>query len=422
MNNSQLKARISFLEQELREARQQLSNDIHNPTTITSKLSESRAYSFDPNALSVNTAIKRCIESLNNYGFCVLENIIPAEDIPNIRQEISEAQIAIGRNLRAINELVDSEELSDQALLDSNSVELRPATRRGRPPNPPNDITWMPQYAQYLAHPLVVKVARLMLDDHIRIAQLHPKKLHAANPNDPDGNFFGYDRFGLPRLYGGGKNLREWHTDWPHDPWAYGGDNPNENIGCIRQPFPDVTMCLVMIWYLTDVDPDSGGTWVVPGSHKDVRTPRGTSDGITVSAPIPGEMQIVAPEGSVFIQDSRTWHSAPMHSSSTQERIAVINRWCPWWLSIDDYAPGSRYNSVCRPLSHSEYLALPKDLQPLMKHLCSDEQEMIQEPILKRSKEASKQVENEFRARSKNPHSQLRLNEHIHVKVELLQQ
>ena len=103
MNNSQLKARISFLEQELREARQQLSNDIHNPTTITSKLSESRAYSFDPNALSVNTAIKRCIESLNNYGFCVLENIIPAEDIPNIRQEISEAQIAIGRNLRAIN-------------------------------------------------------------------------------------------------------------------------------------------------------------------------------------------------------------------------------------------------------------------------------------------------------------------------------
>ena len=28
-------------------------------------------------------------------------------------------------------------------------------------------------------------------------------------------------------------------------------------------------MCVVVIFYLNDVDENSGGTWLVPGSHKD---------------------------------------------------------------------------------------------------------------------------------------------------------
>jgi len=51
-----------------------------------------------------------------------------------------------------------------------------------------------------------------------------------------------------------------------------------------------------------------------------------------------------------------------MHNFNKQERVTVVNRWCPWWLSVDDFAPGSRYNVICRPLSHSEYLALPTEL------------------------------------------------------------
>ena len=64
-------------------------------------------------------------------------------------------------------------------------------------------------------------------------------------------------------------------------------------------------MCLSMVWYMTDVDESSGGTYCVPGAHRDTRNPRGPTDGITVTAPIPGDMQITAPAGSVFIQDSR---------------------------------------------------------------------------------------------------------------------
>ena len=184
----------------------------------------------------------------------------------------------------------------------------------------------------YLANPVTTAVARHVLDDHLRIAQLHTR--HVKN-DDAFIKNKGVDEFKKMR----GSEKRGWHTDWPHDLSAYGNKDPNHNVGCIRQPFPDVAMCLVMIWYLTDTDENSGGTWVVPGSHKDKRNPRGPADDMTVTAPIPGDMQVTAPAGSVYIQDSRSWHASAMHNPSGRARVAVVNRWCPWWLSVDDFAP-----------------------------------------------------------------------------------
>ena len=131
-------------------------------------------------------------------------------------------------------------------------------------------------------------------------------------------------------------------------------------------------------FYLNDVDEKSGGTWVIPGSHKDKRTPRGPKDNITLTAPISGEMQVRSRAGSVFIQDSRLWHSSPLHNFSNKDRVAVVSRWCPWWLSADEFAPKSRFNIVCRPILKKEYHSLPKNLKPLMKHLCSEEANTIQ--------------------------------------------
>ena len=42
-------------------------------------------------------------------------------------------------------------------------------------------------------------------------------------------------------------------------------------------------MGLSMVWYMTDVDEDSGGTFCVPGAHRATNNPRGPTDGITVS-------------------------------------------------------------------------------------------------------------------------------------------
>lgn len=72
-----------------------------------------------------------------------------------------------------------------------------------------------------------------------------------------------------------------------------------------------------------DVSPFNGGTWVVPGSHRDARNPRGPDDGIDERAPIPGELQVSAPAGSVFLQDTRLWHAGALNQSA-HERTAIV--------------------------------------------------------------------------------------------------
>jgi len=121
---------------------------------------------------------------------------------------------------------------------------------------------------------------------------------------------------------------------------AYGPNekHPWEHCGAVAQPFPDVCMALSTVWYLgpEDVTPFNGGTWVVPGSHKDPCNPRDPDDGIDQSAPIPGELQVSAPAGSVFMQDTRLWHSGARNQSQ-YERTAVVCRYGPWWLSGNEF-------------------------------------------------------------------------------------
>ena len=342
-----------------------------DPVAATAELTRTRSYAFS--ALDTATdPIVGCADALARYGFCVIDDVIPADDVPRIRAEVDAAEAVIARNMAAIRELLDaavdqSPSVEDlKAVLDQAppGVELRPVGRVGAHPSRRTTSSGCRATRRISPTPPSPSVARRVLDDHLKIAQLHLRPIAAGTDAAPGG--FGRAKFR------GRADTREWHTDWPHDLSAYGSDQPLQNAGCIRQPFPDVAMCLVMIWYLTDVDADSAATWVVPGSHRDPRNPRGPDDGITVTAPIPGDMQVTAKAGSVFIQDSRTWHASAMHNTSGRKRVAVVNRWCPWWLSVDDYAPGGVFNTVCRPLSRAEYRALPEDVQPFFRHVCPD--------------------------------------------------
>ena len=406
MNIAELRAKAARQERELQETRDLIAQEIGAAEAVSADLACTRAYAFDARASPLEEVVAGCAESLARYGFTVIDHVIPTGQVDAVREEAVAARATIDSNLAAINELQSGTNPTP-----ANNVELRPVRRVGHPPKPPNDIVWMPRYAQHLASPVVTAVARRVLDEHLRIAQLHLRIIEADRPDGTPGGFGAVARRG--------RDVREWHTDWPHDLSAYGRGNPLHNAGCIRQPFPDVTMCLVLIWYLTDVDADSGGTWVVPGSHRDPRNPRGPSDGISVAAPIPGELQVSAPAGSVYLQDSRSWHASPMHNTR-RTRIAIVNRWCPWWLSVDDFAPGDRYNtnSVCRPLSHAEYRALPAALQPLMRHLCPDERDTLQQAVLKRAEAASQRAQWGFRQLEEDPDSIARANAHIRVRLD----
>lgn len=341
-------------------------------------------YTFDKQKMSPNDLSNCARPFFDANGFCLIQNVIPESEIIKVKDEIVEAKEKINSNLKKYKEEY-AKGKNDDELLSLPELQLRFNKHKNRPLKPVNDIYWMKKYSSFLADEHVVNFAKNILDDHLRISQLHPKVL--AEKNSFSSVTIANDNFGLPRIKTGNENTREWHTDWPHDPWAYGGNNEDENIGCIRQPYPDITMCLVMIWFLTDVDTKNGGTWIVPKSHKYKKTPRGANDDVSIVSPIPGEMQIEAKAGSVFIQDSRLWHSSPVNMSD-KERVAVINRWNPWWLSVDDFAPLSRFNIVCRPLSKDDFEKLPESLKPLMSHLCSDIPDRIQKPILERSKHA----------------------------------
>jgi hypothetical protein len=86
-------------------------------------------------------------------------------------------------------------------------------------------------------------------------------------------------------------------------------------------------------------------------------------------------------------------------------------------LSVDDFAPGENYNlnEVCRPLTHEEYLALPPNLRPLMRHLCPDEQDTLQQPVLDRAESARLRAEAGFLKELDDPDNLLEANAHIRV-------
>ena len=405
-NIAELRVRKARLERELRETRRRIGQATADVEEVSAELARTRGYAFDAASLPQEHVVSGCIESIRRYGFTVIDHVIPSAQVAAVRDEVVAAQPIIEANVAAVRELKSGN-------IDAGTppVELRPVRRAGHPPKPPNDLVRMPLYAQHLAAAVVTALARRVLDDHLRIAQLH---LRIIDSDRTDGTLGGFGP-----VQSRGREFRGWHTDWPHDLSAYGAGDPLHNVGCVRQPFPDVTMCLVMIWYLTDVDAESGGTWVVPGSHRDPRNPRGPGDGISVVAPIPGELQVSAPAGSVYIQDSRSWHASPMHNTK-HTRVAVVNRWAPWWLSVDDFAPGDTYNvnQVCQPLSLAEYRALPAALQPLMRHVCPDEHDTLQQPVLDRAAAAARCAQEARRSAREDPSSVARANAHIRVWID----
>ncbi|MFL2528669.1 MAG: phytanoyl-CoA dioxygenase family protein [Candidatus Azotimanducaceae bacterium] len=401
----ELETEKSRLAEEMRQIDYQLALRRGIPTTAEA-LRASRAYALDA-ALPVEDVVQGCSAAIDRYGFCVIDNVIPIDHIAEIKLEAEKAEGRVEGNTRAVREGLRAGK-SLEELANREGIELRPVCRSGYPPKIVNDIVWLPKYAAFLANATITAVARAVLDDHLKIGQLHLRHIVAASEDGSPGGWFGTGR----------PDLRAWHTDWPHDLSAYGGGDPNTNVGSVRQPFPDVTFGLTMIWYLTDVDEDSGATFVVPGSHRDPRNPRGPNDGISVGSPIPGEMQITAKAGSVFIQDSRCWHASPMHNNG-EKRIAIVNRWSPWWIAVDGYASGpeSSVNQVCRPLAQREFEALPRDLKPLMRHLCPTQKDVLQAPVLDRAKAADERTKWGFRLTKEQPENVVSANEHIKVHI-----
>ena len=277
-------------------------------------------------AAEISEEIDEHVARVKEQGFTVIENVIPSDQVAAVREDVVKAADIIKTEWEALD---------------------APDWRFGSPPDAPPGISQMAHLlslAPYFGDGRTLGVARGLLDPHVRIAQCEAVGATVRPPND--------DR----PLY------REWHSDWPHDLTA------GPHSGAIAQPFPDVTMALSTVWYLSDASPQSGGTWTVPYSHRDPRNPRGVLDSIDEKAPIPGEVQITAPAGSVYVQDTRCWHSLAANPGPTA-RVGVVAIYAPWWLNLEfSQGPTGFAGANGARVPQETFEQLPPSVQALVRH------------------------------------------------------
>lgn len=159
-----------------------------------------------------------------------------------------------------------------------------------------------------------------------------------------------------------------WHADWPFN---------QRNAGAVPSPTPDVVMHLTTLWMLSPFSTETGGTLVVPGSHRYGSNPT-EENGFDPATPIAGEMNAHGDAGDVLLFDSRLWH-ATAQNSTDDPRVALAVRYAPWWLDTSILHPGSekrrqlvdeagaKENEVPR-LEPEVFAELPPDLQELFRH------------------------------------------------------
>ncbi len=248
-------------------------------------------------------------------GWCVLDNIIPADRLDEIRDQV----IA--------------------------------ATNRHRNPDAPANIGHVSGFlkydqslAPYLTDRRLLGLVGALLGHHFRIS------FTTATINEP-----GNDRGG-------------WHADWPFN---------QRNAGYVPAPYPDAVMHLTTIWMLSSFTGENGGTLIVPGSHRASNNPTG-GNGVPPEEPCSTELNVTGEAGSVLVMDSRLWHSTAANTSR-DSRVAVVVRYAPWWLNLNVLMPGTedrrilvdetgRTENLVPALPRDVYDNLPSELKPLVSH------------------------------------------------------
>ena len=199
-------------------------------------------------------------------------------------------------------------------------------------------------FAPYLADERVLGVTEALFGPHVRIS------FTTAIINNP-GNVRG-----------------PWHADWPFNP---------TNAGHIPSPYPDAVMHLTAIFMLSPFSQETGGTLVVPGSHRANDNPSG-ANGVDPLSPYPTETQATGNPGDVLVFDSRLWHATATNLGD-RPRVGVAVRYAPWWLNLDILMPGSDERArmvdetgIKQPfvsaVPRDVFERLPDDVKPLCRH------------------------------------------------------
>ncbi|MFN8440473.1 MAG: phytanoyl-CoA dioxygenase family protein [Caldilineaceae bacterium] len=248
-------------------------------------------------------------------GWCVVENVIPADEVAIVRQGVLTA------------------------------------TAQHRNPNAPKNIghlsgliNYDQSVAPYLANDRLLTLIEGVLGPHVRIS------FTTATINEP-GNARG-----------------GWHADWPFN---------QRNAASILAPYADLPMHITTIWMLSDFSAANGGTLVISGSHHMPNNPTGDC-GLAELEPYPTEVNACGKAGDVLVMDSRLWHATAANLTN-EPRAAIVIRYAPWWLDLTVLRPDSlarqrllqvtgKGENQVPLLPASVYAKLPETVQPLFVH------------------------------------------------------
>ena len=98
----ELELKKARLVAEISEVERELANRRGIPLT-TEALKDSRAYAFDASS-PMNDRLEGCLNSLARYGFCVVDNVIPSDQIRDLRQVAEKAEMLVEKNRRRVVE------------------------------------------------------------------------------------------------------------------------------------------------------------------------------------------------------------------------------------------------------------------------------------------------------------------------------
>ena len=279
----------------------------------------------EPPGRKVDFMVDSLLKSLDEDGWLLLEDVIPADRVDAVRRNVLAAR---ERSLEA-----------EEAKLVAGDA--RVTTRGGAVVGL---INLDQSIAPYLADPRVLAIIERLWGNYTRIVSL------AGLISDP------------------GHRDRVWHADWPFN---------QTNAAHIPAPYPDSVQVVTGIFMLTPFTAETGGTFVVPKSHRSSNNPTG-DNGVDGRAPHPTEIQVTGDAGSLLLFDSRIWHSAaPV--LSREARVAAVVRYAPWWINLnptllgtDDHArivSETNGKPYLVPLVMREvFESLPDTVRPLLRH------------------------------------------------------
>ena len=231
------------------------------------------------------------LRHLDMDGFCVIDGVIPSDDVDRTRGEVEQA---VMQSRQA------SEEMQTKIRSQGHRVGATGVASVG------GLINHVPTFGKYLADTRITSPCESIFGPYVRVSSV------GAVMNFP-GNARGY-----------------WHSDWPF----------NQTVAShIPAPYADAVLHVTAIFMLSPFNAETGGTLVVPGSHRSSVNPSGDTK-IDRDSPYPTEINATGTAGSVLLFDSRLWHSVAPNTSD-RPRTAVIARYAPWWLNLSVQQPGT---------------------------------------------------------------------------------